>query len=448
MSIGRNEPCSCGSGKKYKKCCGALPRPDTSTAEDQRIRAALNIAMRDYETGNLARAEILCRDVLDVRPNNADALTLLGLIAQDVNMPDFTRIYFNQAMALPTSSRLAEFAALREKLAKNPPPDTYVTTVKRDRFILIKAWGYGFWSDVDHVLGGLLLAEMTGRTPVVHWGANSLFSDDPAANAFETFFDPVSALTIDDLASNEMDYFPPKWSASNLRSEDNAKWNGAYSRMAALYLLGRLETVIVGDFHVSIMSLQPWIKHDHFLYGLSSDGLYRYLLDKYLKPRMAILDEVDNFYNRNLADVPYIAMHVRGSDKHLELPHLEKINQEYFRMIGKLPVESARKIFLLTDSADILSRYRQEFGDKLVSTRCLRTADDTGIHYKANSGGKSRLGIEVMVDTYLAARAERFIGNGASNVSCMVKYLRHWKENEYTLLVPSMHHARNPFLYG
>jgi uncharacterized protein YecA (UPF0149 family) len=22
--IGRNDPCYCGSGKKYKKCCGAL----------------------------------------------------------------------------------------------------------------------------------------------------------------------------------------------------------------------------------------------------------------------------------------------------------------------------------------------------------------------------------------------------------------------------------------
>ena len=22
--MSRNEPCSCGSGKKYKKCCGAL----------------------------------------------------------------------------------------------------------------------------------------------------------------------------------------------------------------------------------------------------------------------------------------------------------------------------------------------------------------------------------------------------------------------------------------
>ena len=24
MGIGRNEPCPCGSGKKYKKCCGSV----------------------------------------------------------------------------------------------------------------------------------------------------------------------------------------------------------------------------------------------------------------------------------------------------------------------------------------------------------------------------------------------------------------------------------------
>ena len=23
-TIGRNDPCPCGSGKKYKKCCGAM----------------------------------------------------------------------------------------------------------------------------------------------------------------------------------------------------------------------------------------------------------------------------------------------------------------------------------------------------------------------------------------------------------------------------------------
>jgi uncharacterized protein YecA (UPF0149 family) len=27
VKIGRNEPCPCGSGKKYKKCCGLLAAP-------------------------------------------------------------------------------------------------------------------------------------------------------------------------------------------------------------------------------------------------------------------------------------------------------------------------------------------------------------------------------------------------------------------------------------
>ena len=26
-SVGRNDPCSCGSGKKYKKCCAAKAAP-------------------------------------------------------------------------------------------------------------------------------------------------------------------------------------------------------------------------------------------------------------------------------------------------------------------------------------------------------------------------------------------------------------------------------------
>jgi len=30
MTIGRNEPCPCGSGKKFKKCCGAKGAPAPS----------------------------------------------------------------------------------------------------------------------------------------------------------------------------------------------------------------------------------------------------------------------------------------------------------------------------------------------------------------------------------------------------------------------------------
>jgi uncharacterized protein YecA (UPF0149 family) len=27
--VGRNDPCPCGSGRKYKKCCGASPQAAT-----------------------------------------------------------------------------------------------------------------------------------------------------------------------------------------------------------------------------------------------------------------------------------------------------------------------------------------------------------------------------------------------------------------------------------
>ena len=50
-------------------------------------------------------------------------------------------------------------------------------------YLLIKS--YGFWSDVEHVIGALLLAEMTGRTPVVHWGGNSYFTDDERGTPWE-----------------------------------------------------------------------------------------------------------------------------------------------------------------------------------------------------------------------------------------------------------------------
>jgi hypothetical protein len=39
MDIGRNDPCPCGSGKKYKRCCGA-PRTDPIASAAHEIRAA------------------------------------------------------------------------------------------------------------------------------------------------------------------------------------------------------------------------------------------------------------------------------------------------------------------------------------------------------------------------------------------------------------------------
>ena len=40
LSIGRNEPCPCGSGKKYKRCCGVSAAPKLSTPKASNPLAA------------------------------------------------------------------------------------------------------------------------------------------------------------------------------------------------------------------------------------------------------------------------------------------------------------------------------------------------------------------------------------------------------------------------
>ena len=113
--------------------------------------------------------------------------------------------------------------------------------------------GYGFWSDVDHVIGQLLIAELSNRIPVVHWGKNSLFSDVSNSNAFDLYFEPVSSLAIDDLASCDLSFFPPKWNAGNLHQEDHHKWYGPFGRQNGIFFLGRDEDVVVSDFHTQVV---------------------------------------------------------------------------------------------------------------------------------------------------------------------------------------------------
>ena len=45
VEIGRNEPCPCGSGRKYKKCCLAVR--DAAVAVDPEMVAAVDQAIED-----------------------------------------------------------------------------------------------------------------------------------------------------------------------------------------------------------------------------------------------------------------------------------------------------------------------------------------------------------------------------------------------------------------
>jgi len=304
----------------------------------------------------------------------------------------------------------------------------------RPKFILIKAWGYGFWSDIDHVMGQLLVAELTGRIPIVHWGDNSLYRDAEDENAFENYFEPVSAYRIDDLLGHSYTFYPPKWTEDNLSCNNVNKWEGAGSRLSASALLSRNEDVVVSDFHTYLDAIAPAINPSHPLSGQAPPDIYRYLFQKYLKVRTQISQEIEQFWSDYLAGHNTLAVHVRGSDKIQENPNLKQVNQNCHQAINNyLQRVPDALIFLLTDDASVLEEYQQIYGDRLRYTNASRTRSEVSIHHQ-NHDCRQQIGIEIIKDTYLAAKCDYFIGNGQSNVSTTILHLKNWSEDRYFLL--------------
>jgi len=400
------------------------------------IEDAIGLAAAHISRGELVLADFICRDVLAVAPGHAVAFNLIGAIAAQLGLHDEAIAHFEKALACdppfpPAGDNLQKVRNARSRAARPQAP-------QGPRFLLIKAWGYGFWSDVSHVLGCLLLAEMTDRVPVTHWGSNSLFTDGSDRDAFRLYFKSLSAFALDSLpALGAASFFPAKWSASNLREEDNAKWQGPGARMGGLYFLNRPETVAVSDFFIGVVDLLPWIPPAHKLRGKSLQDVYHYLVATYLRPRESIASQVEEFYRRHIRGLPTVAVHVRGSDKMLEVADLDRLNKLYFDVIDR--VDPSWRILLLTDDTRCVAVFQERYAGRVIVTDSIRTGNDLGIHYHA-SVDRVRLGAEVMRDTYLALRCEKFIGNGRSNVSAMAAILKRWDDGACVLLVPSQLH--------
>lgn len=408
------------------------------------------------QKGNLAQVEVLMRVLLQREPANAAAFHFLGLVASAVNQPQFAIQYFTEASRLAPhwQDPVKNLEVLKQQLTAydqvNPVGAEHMTggkdttlPSKNEKYLLIKAWGSGFWSDVSHVLGQLLVAEITGRVPVVHWGSNSLFSDGTGSNAFEFYFEPLSNVCIDVLQRDDFDFWPPKWNYHNLKEGELNKWAGPFSRVAGLYLLSRPEKVVVSDFHAPVIDMQPWIPSTHHLYGLSIDQLCRYLVWRYLRPKSEILEKVDRFYKNHLASTDFISVHARGSDKIVEMNNLDQMNLQYKETIDRcLAASKSQYIFLMTDDSRLLEYFSGLYGDKIITTDCQRTNSVQGIHYQAVPD-RRRLGEEIMVDAYLAARGKAFVGNGSSNPSAIMKYLRDWSDEDVYLIGQNMYHSYN-----
>ena len=100
--IGRNDPCPCGSGQKYKRCC--LPRDEAAAvaeraaaarvretarvapaavigAEDDGLEAASNGVIDLIDAGRLDEAEHAAQHLLEHYPDVHDGLERLAMVA-------------------------------------------------------------------------------------------------------------------------------------------------------------------------------------------------------------------------------------------------------------------------------------------------------------------------------------------------------------------------------
>ena len=93
--IGRNDPCPCGSGKKYKKCCLEV---DARRAAEEKERFAQGkqqfvVAETDLdelsnsvqaliESNDLDRAEAVCRELQEKFPDQVDGIWRLARVLE------------------------------------------------------------------------------------------------------------------------------------------------------------------------------------------------------------------------------------------------------------------------------------------------------------------------------------------------------------------------------
>jgi tetratricopeptide (TPR) repeat protein len=115
--IGRNDPCSCGSGKKYKRCCLAVDQAAQSAArkppDPESARTTSTLALDDFEEleqlsnrvpdlideGRLDEAEKVCQDLLHRFPEVSDGIERLGHVHEARGDPTTAAAHYRKAAA-------------------------------------------------------------------------------------------------------------------------------------------------------------------------------------------------------------------------------------------------------------------------------------------------------------------------------------------------------------
>jgi tetratricopeptide (TPR) repeat protein len=109
VNPGRNDPCPCGSGKKYKRCCAELSGAGAKAASKLHAGALLlptnaeghfHLGNARHDQGDLAGAAASLRRAVALRADFAEAHDSLGAVLQDAGQPAEAAACFRRAVKL------------------------------------------------------------------------------------------------------------------------------------------------------------------------------------------------------------------------------------------------------------------------------------------------------------------------------------------------------------
>ncbi|MCR4299986.1 MAG: tetratricopeptide repeat protein [Sulfuricaulis sp.] len=156
MKLKRNDPCPCGSGKKYKMCCGATMTSGATGVEDLKWAVSL------LQNGRPGEALTLCTAILRAQPMNIGTLELAGMLHYQSGEYVPARQYFERAVsANPQASH--GHANLAQVLVDLHEFETAENCARRA--LVLDARN----ADAHNILGNILAARGTWSDALEHY---------------------------------------------------------------------------------------------------------------------------------------------------------------------------------------------------------------------------------------------------------------------------------------
>lgn len=236
--------------------------------------------------------------------------------------------------------------------------------------------GCGLFSLFFQALNNISWAERNRKIPVIHWSTNCLYhqpegynnsNGNALNNAWEYYFEKPAGV----------DYVPGEQAYCGYFAPDGSG----------------IESIASNG--LSLLKYRTWANN---------------IINKYIKIKPNIYAKAQDFFNKNIANKPTIAIHLRGTDKNRECPMIHPSS-----IINEANKYPGYQYFVATDEQMLLDFAKKNLKGPVITCDVIRSKDGQPIHFKQDQF-KALRGEEVLIEVLLMSSCNMFM-HTLSNVS-------------------------------